>query len=185
MVLAAVALGLLPMHSCTCRSSAPELPPTPAERHGGFGAVITPRKLPDRVAGMITPGGAEPPGEVALPTMLPTPEQADLPDNFPDGVPVPEGSHVMAVQTLANDARNVVFTTEAENREVFSLYRDTMTRNGWGDPTQEYEGRDNAFLSFKKGDTITNISVSKDPRTGKRVVAVMYYEEKPLPFDEF
>jgi hypothetical protein len=91
----------------------------------------------------------------------------------------------MAVQSLANDARNVIFATEGDSPQLFKLYKDSMEESGWGNPTQEYQGQEQSFLSFKKDDTIINISVSKDPRSGKRVVAVMYYEEKPLPFPEF
>src|SRR6185295_5244890 len=110
---------------------------------------------------------------------------AKVPENFPEGIPIPEGSEVMAVQHLANDARNVIFSTEGDAPQLFSLYKDSMKGHGWGEPTQQYQGKEQSFLSFKKGETITNISVTKDPRSGKRVVAVMYYDEKPLPFPEF
>jgi hypothetical protein len=100
-------------------------------------------------------------------------------------VPLPYGATVMAVQSLANNAHSVVFSTDSDTPETFNLYKNTMKGSGWGNPTQEYQGKEQSFLSFKKGDTITNISVSKDPKTGKRIVAVMYYDEKPLPFPEF
>lgn len=184
LLLAAVAVSLLPFSSCTCRSQAPE-PPKVAERSTGFGAIMTPRKPPPRVEGKITPRAPEPVAE-ATPPEVPTKQpQTTVPDNFPEGVPVPEGSEVMAVQKLANDAQNVVFATEGDSPQLFKLYKDSLEENGWGNPTQQFEGKDQSFLSFKKDDTIINISVSKDPRTGKRVVAVMYYEEKPLPFPEF
>jgi hypothetical protein len=32
---------------------------------------------------------------------------------------------------------------------------------------------------------ITNLTISKDPKTGRQVVAIMYYEEEDLPFPEF
>lgn len=182
MTLAAVAVVLLPFSSCTCYHDEPEPPPRLAERPAGFGAVVTPRKLPERVEGQITPREMEP---RRAPTLQATPSQASVPDNFPEGVPIPEGSKVMAVQKLANDARSVIFATEGEAPQLFSLYKDSMRGSGWGNPTQEYEGKEQSFLSFKRGDTITNISVSKDPKTGKRIVAVMYYDEKPLPFPEF
>jgi hypothetical protein len=146
--------------------------------------MATPRKLPERVEAQITPRDLEA-HTAAVPSVKPTPDQASVPDNFPEGVPIPEGSHVMAVQSLANDARNVIFATDAESPQIFNLYKDSMKGNGWGNPTQEYQGKEQSFLSFKKGETITNISVSKDPKTGQRIIAVMYYEEKPLPFPEF
>jgi hypothetical protein len=182
--LAAVAVSLLPFSSCTCYQDTPEPPPKVAARPGGFGAMkSTPRKLPERVEPEAEHRALE---AKAPPTVSSTPEPAVVPENFPEGIPVLKGAEVMAVQQLANDARNVIFATEdQEAPQIFSHYRESMRSSGWGDPTQEYEGKDQAFLSFKKGDTITNISVSKDPRSGKRIVAVMYYEEKPLPFPEF
>jgi hypothetical protein len=180
--LAALAVSLLPFSSCTCQSQAPA-PPKVAER-SGFGAIMTPRKLPERVEARITPREVEPP-EQEPPTPPAKVSQGTVPENFPEGVPIPEGSEVMAVQKLANDASNVVFATEGDSPQLFKLYKDTMQDKGWGNPTQEYEGKDQSFLSFKKDATIINISVSKDPRSGRRVVAVMYYEEKPLPFSEF
>lgn len=185
MVLALLALGLLPFSSCTCRESAPEPPPPKLAGSGGFGAMVTPRKkleLPDRVTGQITPNDIAP---QAAPTPPAKVFDTTLPDNFPDGIPILEGSEVMAVQKLANNARNVVFTADGESEEIFTKYKKTMQGNGWGNPSQEYQSKDQSFLTFKKGDTVTNISVTKDPKTGKRVVAVMYYEEKPLPFAEF
>jgi hypothetical protein len=180
--LVALAISLLPFSSCTCQSETPEPPAKVAAKPGGFGAMVTPRKAPQVVEAQITPNQVTPLG---APTIGPTPDQSKIPDNFPEGVPVPEGAKVMAVQTLANNARSVIFATEGETPELFNLYKNTMSGSGWGKPTQEYQGKEQSFLSFKKGETITNISVTKDPRTGKRVIAVMYYDEKPLPFAEF
>jgi hypothetical protein len=180
--LAAVAVSLLTFSSCTCHSETPEPPPKLAERPKSLGPMVTPRKLPERAEGQITPREVEP---RPAPTLAPTPNQASVPDNFPEGVPIPDGSKVVAVQSLANDARNVIFSAEGETPQLFSLYKNSMRGNGWGNPTQEYEGKDQSFLSFKKGDTIANISVSRDPKTGRRIIAVMYYDEKPLPFPEF
>lgn len=182
MRLAALVVSLLPFSSCTCQQQAPE-PPKVAER-SGFGAIMTPRKLPERAEARITPRQPEP-AEKEVPTPLAKLPQTTVPENFPEGVPIPEGSEVMAVQSLANEARNVVFATEGDSPQLFKLYKDSMGDSGWGNPTQEHQGKEQSFLSFKKDDTIINISISKDPRSGKRVVAVMYYEEKPLPFPEF
>jgi hypothetical protein len=184
MLLAAVAVSLLPVSSCTCHQETPEPPPKLAARPLSFGAGVTPRQLPDQLQaqGVITPRMITP---AAAPSLPPTPDQSKIPDNFPEGVPLPYGAKVMAVQNLANNAQSVVFSTDSDTPETFNLYKNTMTGSGWGNPTQEYQGKEQSFLSFKKGDTITNISVSKDPKTGKRIVAVMYYEEKPLPFPEF
>src|SRR5262249_22213340 len=112
--LAAVAVSLLPFSSCTCGSSAPEPPPKMADRRTGFGAVATPRKIPERVEAQVTPRNPELQLTPNLPTPRATPNQAAVPDNFPEGVPIPEGSHVMAVQSLANDAHNVIFAADGD-----------------------------------------------------------------------
>jgi len=114
--LVAVAVGLLPFSSCTCYRDTPEPPAKVAERPKGFGAMVTPRKLPDRVEGEVPPAEVEPKQALA-PTLSTTPEPASLPENFPQDIPIPEGSNVMAVQHLANDARSVIFSTEGESPE--------------------------------------------------------------------
>jgi hypothetical protein len=183
LTLAVIAVCLLPFHACTCQRDAPEPPAKLAERPSGFGAMaVTPRRPPEPIEVQITPTDLEAREAPDLPPA--TPEVATLPDNFPEDLPIPEGAEVMAVQSLANDARNVVFVTEGESPQLYSMFKDTMERSGWN-TFQQYEGNDQSFLSFRKGDTITNVSVSRDPKTGKRIVAVMYYDEEPLPFPEF
>jgi hypothetical protein len=178
--LAVVALSLLPFSSCTCYREAPEPPSKIAERPKGFSTMVTPRSAPERVEPQVSPAVQA----KAPPTVGRTPVPATMPENFPEGVPVPEGSQVLAVQHLANDASNVIFTADGESPQLYSFYKDSMKRT-YGEPTQQYQGKDQSFLSFKKGDTIINVSVSKDPRSGKRIVAVMYYDEQRLPFPEF
>ncbi|MGD9763026.1 MAG: hypothetical protein AB7V27_04850 [Candidatus Binatia bacterium] len=179
--LALVALLLLPFGSCTCRGHAPEVPPTPASRKAGWSIKPTPRAAPDRAEGETAHREAE---AREAPTAIGTPNQSEIPVDFPEDIPVPEGSEVTAVQQLANGAHNVIFATEDETPKLFDLYKGNMSGKEW-DVTQEYQGKEQSFLSFRKGDTITNVSITKDPKTGKKVVAVMYYEEEPLPFPEF
>jgi hypothetical protein len=162
----------------------PEPPPKAVERPRGFGAVVTPRQAPDHLVAAVTPHSLAAREQPTLPP-APTPaEKAEIPDDFPQGVPVPEGAKVMAVQQLANNAHNVIFSAEGESPQIFTFYKDSMKGSGWN-VTQEYQGKDQSFLSFKRGKTVTNMSVSRDPKTGKRIVAIMYYEEEDLPFPEF
>lgn len=179
--LTVAAACMLSFGSCTCHKNTEPPPSKVADRRAGFGSVVTPRKPPEVTEEEKTPAAVTP--VAPIPTGLP--DQSAVPENFPAGVPIPKGSKVVAVQNLAGNGRSVVFSSDKDGAELFDLYRDSMSREGWGKPSQEYQGHDQSFLSFKKGDTITNISVSRDPKTGKRVVAVMYYEEKPLPFSEF
>src|SRR5262245_3597423 len=112
-VLFTTAAGALSFSSCTCHSTTPETPPKLAAP-AGFGAWDTARKIPERVnedetTGQITPQGIEPKGAPSPPPAAK--EQVSVPDNFPDGIPIPEGSEVLASQTLANKANSVVFGT--------------------------------------------------------------------------
>jgi hypothetical protein len=175
----------LTFSSCTCSSTAPEAPPTPQARAGGFGGMLrTPneRALPDVAKGVATPSSVEARPAPTLPT---APAEAKLPDDFPSDVPVFEGAKVAQVQQLANNAHNVIFTVEdAEAPKVYEFYKNDMEHSGWK-TEQQFTGNDQSFLSFKKDKTVTNVSISKDPKSGKRVIAVMYYQEEPLPFPEF
>lgn len=181
-----VAIGSMPFSSCTCFRDAPELPKH-AQRRSGFGAALpTARALPDKRLPEGVPMARVTPVQPALPPSVDagSQEPAGLPENFPPDIPVIENAEVFAVQELPGNAKNVLFLADAEPPEIFVYYRDTMKEEGWN-VTQQYEHKDQSFLSFRKGKMITNMTVSVDPKTGKRIVAVMYYEEEPLPFPEF
>ena len=168
--------------SCTCHRDVPQLP-APAERsRNGFSADLPTPKGDKQAAAAPTRRTPPPPTEASEST--PTMGKAELPEDFPKDIPVMEGSDAVAVQELAGNARNVLFNTDAEPTVIFNHYRSNMQTEGWN-VTQEYAGKDQSFLSFKKGKTITNMTIARDPRTGKQIVAVMYYEEEDLPFPEF
>lgn len=173
----------LTFSSCTCSSSTPEAPP-PQPRSGSFGGMLkaTERSVPEAAKGEVTAK----PVEARTPPTLPTqPSQTSLPEDFPSDVPVFEGAKVAGVQNLPNNAHNVIFMVDdAEAPKVFNFYKGDMEHSGWK-TEQEFQGGDQSFLSFKKDKTVTNVSISKDPKSGKRVIAVMYYKEEPLPFPEF
>jgi len=108
-----------------------------------------------------------------------------LPDDFPAEVPLFEGAQLSQVQGLANNAHNVVFSTEAPVEQVHRFYHDEMTAKGW-QVTQQFERGEHAFTTFKKGDVLMNLTVAEDASNpGKKVIAIMYEEVQPLPFDEF
>ena len=109
----------------------------------------------------------------------------DLPTDFPADVPVFKDATVSQVQNLANNAHNVVFRTAAPVGDVYAFYEKQLTDRGW-DVTQQVQRDAHAFISFRKGDLITNITIAEDPHTpGKQVIAIMYEQEQPLEFDEF
>lgn len=179
-----VTLLLFTFSSCTCSSTTPQAPPTPAPRPPGFGMLKpTERSAPEVVHGDVTPEAVE---ARQAPTPPGTPAEVTLPESFPEDVPVFEGAVISGTSPVPNNGNNVIFTADpaTETPKVFSFYKDELTRKGWKG-TQEYQGQDQSFLTFEKDNTVTNISISTDPKSGKRVIAVMYYQQPPLPFDEF
>lgn len=172
--------------SCTCHRDVPE-PPSAEKRAPGFQASLPTRRGPARpdgeqLAARSTP--REQPPTAEIPAETPTPTLAELPEDFPEDIPIFKDAKPFAVQELAGNARNVIFQLDAEAPEVFTYYKSNMETEGWN-VTQEYEQKSQSFLSFKKGQMITNMTIAKDPRTGKQLIAIMYYEEQPLPFPEF
>ena len=181
-----VAALMMTFSSCTCSSTTPEAPPTPAARTpGGFGMLKpTERAAPEVPRGEVASDKIE---AREAPTLPPaTPAEVTLPDSFPADVPMYEGAELAGTGNLPNNGNNVVFTADPKDEapKVFTFYKDALTKKGWKG-TQEYQGKDQSFLTFEKDNVVTNISISTDPKTGKRVIAVMYYEQKPLPFAEF
>ncbi len=180
---ALVTLLALPFGSCRCGSHTPEPPPTPTVRKATVWSLkTTPRAVQEQQDGEMVQGDVE---AREAPTVSATPSgAADLPADFPADIPMPEGAEIKVSTDGPQGARNVVFEADAETPKLFGLYKDNMSERGWK-VEQEYGGPERSFLSFKKGDTITNVMISEDPKTGKKVIAVMYYEEEPLPFPEF
>lgn len=165
-----VLLLSLTISSCTCSQEAPAPPPpVPPSRAPGF--QITTDPGPARTA---TPVPAPPTEVVAA-----APTELALPADFPADVPILEGSTVAAVQTLGGGAHNVLFSTDEDMTKAYEFYKDRLSEKGH-EVTQQYQAREQAFLSFKKGDTVTNVIVAPDPKDPKkRIVAVMYYQEDP------
>lgn len=179
--------------SCTCQRDVPE----PPQRNSRLGAESAWKGLPtaardsrdrDRIEGQVA--RRDLPARRSMSTPLPTsnrpepPEDVAIPDDFPSDVPVFKDAEVFGVQNLAAGAKNVLFHTEGDVPEVFDFYKDSMSGEGW-DVKQEYQQANQSFLSFEKDDMITNMTVARDPQTGKQVIAVMYYKQQPLPFEEF
>ena len=167
--------------SCTCHkdvnpppSSTFEAPPS------GFhasGVKITPRAL-EVVKATPVPLPTEPQVVEAKPT-------PNMPSDFPADVPLYKDASLTEVQDLANSAHNVVFRTADTIPNVYRFYQDQMVKNGW-QMTQQVQRSTHAFISFKKGAMIANLTVAEDVQNpGKQVIAIMYEEEKPLDFDEF
>jgi hypothetical protein len=127
---------------------------------------------------------ATPKAEQVAAATTPSPA-AELPPDFPKEVPVFEGAKVSQVQDLPNNAHNVIFSTTGSVADVSRFYHDKLSHEGW-QPTQQFERPNHAFMTYKKGKMMANITIAEDARTpGQQVIAVMYEEEQPLDFDEF
>jgi hypothetical protein len=170
--------------SCTCSSSTPEVPPaaprTATSHREGFGKLtLKERPAPDVPRGAVTPDDVEARPAPTLPAAL----AGELPQDFPSDVPVYEGAKVAHVQGMPHDGRNVIFMLDegTDPAKVFDFYKDDMEHSGWK-TEQETQGK---FLSFKKGEMVTNVIIGHDPESGQPMMSVMYYGEKPLPFKEF
>jgi hypothetical protein len=160
---------------------------TKIEQRGGFNAALPTRKRePHQENDVLARARLTPEVPPTLPKAVdtPTPGVVALPDNFPTDVPIFKDAEPVAVQKVAHDGHTVLFHVDAEAKEVFSFYKEKMNKVGWN-TEQEYTNKGQSFLSFKKGSTITNVTIAKDAKTGKQVIAVMYYDEPELPFPEF
>ena len=166
--------------SCTCHK---EVSPPPSSTFeappSGFhasGLQITPRVM--EVA-------------KATPAAAPTPQQAAeakptavMPPDFPPDVPLYKDAALSDVQDLANSAHNVIFRTGDSIPNIFGFYDAQMRKNGW-QVTQQVQRSTHAFISFKKGDMIANLTIAEDSQNpGKQVIAIMYEQQKPLDFEE-
>lgn len=183
-VLAIAILASVPFSSCTCQRDLPEVPAKTAKNeHNAWSGLPTARPM-KRLDGRDDLPKAEP-HEIAKPTALPTPaEKVELPDDFPGGVPIVDGAELFGVQTVGRGGKNVLFRTDEQIPQVFDFYKNSMRGEGW-DVKQEFQQNYQSFLSFQKDNTVTNMTVVEDPATGKRIIAVMYYQQEELPFPEF
>jgi hypothetical protein len=167
--------------SCTCHkdvappssSTFPDAPPR------GEWAKITPH------APMVVRATPLPVEETPAQVVEAKPTPDNLPADFPSDVPVFKDASLSDVQSLANDAHNVIFKTAGSIPDVYRFYDSQMRKNGW-EVTQQLQRSTHAFLSFKKGNMIANLTVAADVQNpGKQVIAIMYEQQKPLDFEEF
>ena len=167
--------------SCTCHKDVSAPPSTFEAPPSGFhasGAKITPHAP---VMAKATPAAPATPQQAADANATPP----DMPADFPKDVPVYKDAALEQVQSLANDAHNVIFKTGDTIPNVFQFYETQMGKNGW-QITQRVQRDTHAFIGLKKGDMIANLTIAEDAQNpGKQVIAIMYEQEKPLQFEEF
>jgi hypothetical protein len=175
-----VLLSAVSFSSCTCHEQVAEAPkfeaPTgfPAAKPSPFARAAAPTATPPATASPAEVGAA------ATPTV-----PAQIPKDFPKDVPLFKDAALAAVQDLANNAHNVIFTSTASVADISSFYQDQLTRAGWK-IDQQFSRSNHAFARFQKGNLIANVTVAEDVHhPGQQVIAIMYEEQKPLDFDEF
>jgi hypothetical protein len=181
-VASGLVFGAAVFSSCTCHKQVSQ-PPTFQEPPSGFhasGTKFTPQVQAQ--APTVTPVKRLGPQVAAGPS--PTPP-AGVPDNWPKDMPIYKDAALSQVQNLANNAHNVIFSTSDQIPNVMRFYQDKMTSAGWK-ITEQFERPDHAFYKFEKGQMVANLTVADDAQhPGKKIIAIMYEEQQPLPFDEF
>ncbi len=177
-----MALWLLAMSfsSCTCERA---LPPVPQEETTAFRerarSVTTASPSPAQVAATPTPKSE------ALAAASPLATPVELPQDFPADVPIYQGARLEQVHELPNNAHNVIFRTLGEVEEINRFYHEKLQAAGWN-VVQQFARKNHAFMTYKKGNLVANITIAEDARDpNNKVIAVMYEEEQPLPFEEF
>ena len=178
-------IAAMSFSSCTCHEGSPPEGTAPQnlveKRPPGFtlGPRVTHTPLP--ATPWPSPKRASP-NPSPKGTTTPQPNVA-LPTDFPSDVPVMPGATLSAVQQLGGGAHNVLFTTSQSPSQIFDYYKNDLKAAGHK-VTQEYQASDQSFISFKKGNLVTNIVIAPDPNDSThRVIAIMYQEEQDV--DEF
>ncbi len=175
---AVLVLGSTMFISCQCEKTSAPVPGTTdgfAERPGGV-ASHTPVKLAGKPTATALQVAA------ATPTV---PTDLKIPDDFPKDVPIFKGAALTQVQDMPNNAHNVIFSVDAPVSEVNQFYQAQLTKAGWK-ASQQMERPEHAFMTYEKDKMKANVTIAEDAKNpGKKVIAIMYYEELPLEFDEF
>ncbi len=185
--LAVVLFASMAFGSCTCHEQAPPIAEKQVASRKGFGASLPTRRRGGPIEDDVAISKLQP---TRAPTLPPAPSsptasgEVAMPEDFPQDVPVYENAKPFHVQKLPQDAHSVIFRADGQTKEIYDFYHSKMSAQGWN-VAQEYQAKEQSFLSFKKGKMITNMTISKDPKTGKQIIAIMYYEEKEIPFAEF
>jgi len=170
--------------SCTCHKEIAPLSQQPSnfpDRGSGFIAKSTPAQARAE-APTPTPAAKQPEQVAVAPTST---GPAEMPADFPKEVPVYKDATVSQVQSLANNAHNVIFSTAAPVNEVSAFYQQQLTKAGWK-VSQQFARPNHAFMTFQKDNMLANVTVTEDAHNpGHQVIAIMYEEQKPLDFEDF
>ena len=168
-------------NSCTCHKQVEEVAqaPTAAERPAGFHS-----SRPTVLAA--TPAAPAPEAKAKLaPTPTPGTGAVAVPNDFPSDVSLMKDAEVAQVNQMAGNARQVLVRTEQEQKQLYSFYEQDLRSKGWV-LEQNYQAKEQGFLGFRKGNMVLNMTIANDPKNpGKRVVGIMYQEDKPPEFGDF
>lgn len=176
-------LGSL-ISSCTCHKQVEDIAkaPTPAGHGTGFASSRPTLHAPAMAAPPTMPP-TRPQADAASPT--PVTEAGQLPPDFPTDVPMMEGFEVGDIHKLPADAKAVIIRAQQERKDIYEFYEKDLRAKGWV-IEQNYQGKEQSFLGFKKGNTILNVTVTNDHKNpGKRIISMMYQEDHPPEFGDF
>lgn len=177
-------LAAIMFASCTCHKQV-ESPLGDSSPHGFEVVIAATATVPTRV--QETPPTESPvtptPMKVAEPRPSPTRPES-LPPDYPSDLPAIPGSTLAQVQDMANDAHNVIFTSEKPVPELARTFDESMRRTGWR-VTQKFERDRHAFATYEKGSMLINVTIASSAENpGQQDIAVMYEDVKPLEFEE-
>lgn len=177
-------VGCSLLRSCACQEGAEEVATasaTPGRRVGFQSSEEKHAPPPPATA----PQAMPPTQPLFEPTAAPPSGLAGLPTNFPSDVTLMEDAEVAMVQDLAGDARNVLVRTDEQQEKLYDFYDSDLRAKGWT-LEQHYRAKEQSFLGFRKGKTIINVLITKDPKDpDRRIVGIMYQEDQPPEFGDF
>jgi hypothetical protein len=169
--------------SCTCHQQIEQVAgaPTVAQHSAGFNSSRSTVTVPTAGAATTMP---QTPPQVAA-TATPVTQGSVLPPDFPADVPLMKDAEITGIQQLPQNARSVLVRSDQELGKIYEFYQQDLRDKGWV-MEQNYQGKDQSFLGFRKGKTLLNVMVVNDPNNpSKRMVSFMYQEDHPPEFGDF
>lgn len=177
-IVAGLVMGMS-ISSCTCERTLPPAPQPPPAAFSERGASVSTLSPSPQLS------KATPTPEAEQAAEAPTPAAVSLPEDFPPDVPIYAGARLEQVHDLPNNAHNVIFRATGSVEDINRFYHEKLSAAGWN-VTQQFARPNHAFMTYKKGNLIANVTIAEDARdSSQRVIAIMYEEEQPLPFEEF
>ena len=98
--------------------------------------------------------------------------RAELPDDFPDDVPVHPGASVEASMSMPGEGQMITFATQSAPDAVYRFYKDGLAKQGWSIEAEMNLGGQR-MLSGRKGDRVASVQLVEADEGGTRVVVTV------------